>query len=203
MAHINFGKYTNTLKSFIRMGGIIYGKCVSEYCCQKNSKQINILFDDGSFLGMIPGETIYIDFIDFIAKISIKNVNTHFSISYEHDKLTFNASSIQKDSKLLIPVLDSESDYTPEVIIEFFKNNHVIKSKGYFLKRINMKNIIIQDSHRTFISSKLDDDQICIICLDTLDQGWKSKCCESFFHDKCLIKTFEKFTSCPLCRKMI
>ena len=40
----------------------------------------------------------------------------------------------------------------------------------------------------------------CNICFDKIDNGTQLKCCDKYFHTKCLVKWRKINNSCPMCR---
>ena len=41
----------------------------------------------------------------------------------------------------------------------------------------------------------------CTICMEDMENEYKTKCCNQLIHQRCLADCIKKFKSCPFCRK--
>jgi hypothetical protein len=194
-------KLTEVIEEIVSTGGIIYGNCILDYYLKKIPDTIRVVIEDGSIIGLENGTTesfghTLLPEIEIIISVG----KSKFKISYEHDKLVFDSSCLERPKgTILIPRLVEKSNFNALELIELFKRRFVVKAVGYTIKRIYDEIDVVHMSH----VKKEDISEICTICLDDVSNGWKGKCCNSFYHSKCLLKVLQNFVECPVCRKLI
>jgi len=71
----------------------------------------------------------------------------------------------------------------------------------------NIENILCSPAKKAKKAKKIininNDEEICSICIDGMEQEYKVTKCGHLFHRECLFKWLENNVTCPLCRNKL